>query len=74
MQGRFTSADEIWKDSHVGDPQSWNKYAYARNNPLKFIDPTGEAAAVTIETDEKIRPIKSQSRRALLYGLQRILG
>src|ERR1700752_1640876 len=53
MQGRFMSADEIWKDSHVGDPQSWNKYAYARNNPLKFIDPTGEAATVTIETDEK---------------------
>jgi hypothetical protein len=25
MQGRFTGADEIWKDSHVNDPQSWNK-------------------------------------------------
>ena len=25
------------------DPQQLNSYAYGRNNPLKFIDPTGEA-------------------------------
>jgi len=52
-QGRFTSPDAFWKDSHVADPQSWNKYAYARNNPLKYFDPTGEKATVTIVTDEK---------------------
>ena len=53
MQGRFTSPDGFWKDSHVGDPQSWNKYAYVRNNPLKYIDPEGEKATVKIQTDEK---------------------
>lgn len=52
-QGRFTSSDEFWKDSQIGDPQSWNKYAYVRNNPLKYIDPTGEKATVEIVTDEK---------------------
>ena len=52
-QGRFTSPDEFWKDSQVGDPQSWNKYAYVRNNPLMYIDPAGEKATVTIQTDEK---------------------
>jgi RHS repeat-associated protein len=53
MQGRFTGADEVWKDSQVADPQSWNKYACVRNNPLKYIDPNGEKATVTIETDEE---------------------
>jgi RHS repeat-associated protein len=46
-QGRFTSADDFFKDSHVADPQSWNKYAYTRNNPLRYVDPTGENATVT---------------------------
>jgi len=46
-QGRFTGPDDFFKDSHVADPQSWNKYAYARNNPLRYVDPNGEAATVS---------------------------
>jgi RHS repeat-associated protein len=46
-QGRFTSPDDVLKDSHVADPQSWNKYAYARNNPLRYIDPSGGEATET---------------------------
>jgi RHS repeat-associated protein len=45
--GRFLSPDDFWKDSHVADPQSWNLYAYARNNPLRYIDPTGNNATVS---------------------------
>jgi RHS repeat-associated protein len=46
--GRFTSPDDFWKDSNVADPQSWNKYAYSRNNPLKYVGPTGEEATATV--------------------------
>jgi RHS repeat-associated protein len=53
VQGRFTSPDDFTKDSDVSDPQSWNKYVYVRNNPLRYIDPSGEKATVTIETDEE---------------------
>jgi hypothetical protein len=29
-------------DQHPEDPQSWNLYAYGRNNPLIMVDPSGE--------------------------------
>ena len=28
-------------EKNVLDPQRWNRYAYARNNPLRYSDPTG---------------------------------
>jgi RHS repeat-associated protein len=41
--GRFLCVDQ-----HVGDPespQSWNRYSYAGNNPLSFVDPDGNVKA-----------------------------
>jgi RHS repeat-associated protein len=40
-QGRFVSVDPALTSASVGTPQSWNRYAYSFNNPLKYIDPTG---------------------------------
>jgi RHS repeat-associated protein len=37
--GRFISADTIVPDGR--NPQSLNRFSYTRNNPLKYIDPTG---------------------------------
>ncbi len=42
--GRFVSPDLIFADQQPSDPQSWNLYTYVRNNPLRFIDPTGHGA------------------------------
>lgn len=40
--GRFASPDPIWvKVDRLVDPQRLNLYAYGRNNPLRFSDPTG---------------------------------
>jgi RHS repeat-associated protein len=39
VTGTFISADSIVPRAF--DPQSLNRYAYARNNPLVYIDPTG---------------------------------
>ncbi|MDP9793375.1 RHS repeat-associated protein [Catenuloplanes nepalensis] len=36
--GRFISVDPIMD---LTDPQQWNGYAYAHNNPISFSDPTG---------------------------------
>ncbi len=37
--GRFITPDTIVPYSN--DPQSFNRYSYARNNPINIIDPTG---------------------------------
>jgi RHS repeat-associated protein len=37
--GRFISPDTIIP--YPSDPQSFNRYSYCRNNPLKYIDPSG---------------------------------
>jgi RHS repeat-associated protein len=39
--GRFTTPDIPGVDQDLTDPQSWNRYGYVRNNPLRFTDPTG---------------------------------
>lgn len=41
-QGRWISPDPLSVGAvDPGDPQSWNAYAYAGNNPLVFSDPDG---------------------------------
>jgi RHS repeat-associated protein len=40
--GRFMSPDPLQATpERLLDPQEWNMYAYARNNPLSITDPTG---------------------------------
>jgi RHS repeat-associated protein len=41
IQGRFTGVDPENAGAMLTDPQSWNGYSYASNNPLRFVDPSG---------------------------------
>jgi len=47
-QGRFTSTDPLQASAHPARPQTWNRYAYVLNNPLRMVDPSGMAG---IEND-----------------------
>ncbi len=41
--GRFTSIDPVYTwNENLFDPQRWNRYAYARNNQLRYVDPDGK--------------------------------
>jgi RHS repeat-associated protein len=39
--GPFLSADPKHLSTHLLDPQTFNRYAYTRNNPLAYVDPDG---------------------------------
>lgn len=65
-QGRFTSPDPVpFQSEMVSDPQRWNLFSYARNNPTKYVDPTGEAIELT-GSDE--------ARRKALVALRLAVG
>jgi len=61
--GRFVSPDQLIKNPFVG--QSYNRYTYAGNNPLSFVDPTGLQEAppgteVEIELPQELQPAESE--------------
>jgi RHS repeat-associated protein len=64
-QGRFTSADPVFlSPKRLLNPQQLNLYAYAVNNPLYFVDPSGmEVIKVTRSSqaiDQEIQGIYDQ--------------
>jgi RHS repeat-associated protein len=78
-QGRFTSPDPVHiLKQKLLDPQQWNMYAYVRNNPLRFRDPTGkyicsgtekECAAFEQTRQQALNSKNADIRRAgLAYG------
>jgi len=72
-QGRFTSPDKPFADQDPYDPQSWNLYSYTRNNPLKFIDDTGEAikyASQKLEVYSNTMRAQSPSYNTALQGFE----
>lgn len=58
-EGRFLQQDPIVREidnskleSLILDPQRWNSYSYASNNPLKYIDPDGKFNIKTGEVEK----------------------
>ncbi|HEX8501383.1 MAG TPA: DUF4214 domain-containing protein, partial [Pyrinomonadaceae bacterium] len=39
--GRWTSPDPVNDSLNIDDPQTFNRYAYVRNDPVNLTDPTG---------------------------------
>jgi len=58
VQGRFTSPDELLSSGDVGDPQSWNRYSYSLNNPLRYTDPFGLYVFDSSVTEEQRRQFR----------------
>jgi RHS repeat-associated protein len=71
-QGRFTSADPFSPlglkqdqfSAWISNPQRWNKFSYALNNPFRYIDPTGMNACGTNDDSTCKVTVDLQSRAA----------
>jgi len=58
--GRFTSVDKFFfQQEMLTDPQRFNLYVYVRNNPLRFIDPTGDAIQLIGTEEERKRLLQA---------------
>jgi hypothetical protein len=51
--GRFTSSDPLMASAKTGNPQTWNRYTYCLNNPLRYIDPSGLDAWDQLTSEEQ---------------------
>jgi RHS repeat-associated protein len=52
--GRFYSPDPLLESANRVQPQSWNRYIYAINNPLRYVDPEGEDYEDLTEKQKKL--------------------
>lgn len=69
-QGRFTSPDPEGIGSSSHDPQSWNMYAYARNNPLRYTDPFGLNYDVCDADGKNCRTLSDAQYNSYLKSIQ----
>lgn len=60
--GRFMSPDHFAYDTSVWDPASWNLYVYVRNNPLRFVDPTGNEIWIYYSEEETYKDKDGKTR------------
>ena len=59
--GRFLGPDPKAASGHPADPQTWNRYVYGGNNPLKFIDPNGMEKQLVVYVNQPIPGIRVHS-------------
>lgn len=51
--------------AYLNQPQQWNRYSYAINDPVQYVDPTGEAIRLSNDKDE---------REAQMQALKQMVG
>jgi len=69
-QGRFTSVDPSRQSVRLDQPQSWNRYTYALNNPLAYVDENGKWPTWIHELiiDNALRGLSAEMRSFIKAG------
>ena len=63
--GRFMSPDPLLNSGRPGSPQTWNRYTYALNNPLRITDPTGLYNTDCGKNDQQCQLAQTQLKKGL---------
>lgn len=75
--GRFISPDPLLSSARLTNPQTWNRYTYALNNPLRILDPTGlwdwDASAGGDMSDEDLFAMASSRQNKRRQWAQKAL-
>ena len=64
--GRFMTPDPLMASAHVSNPQTWNRYSYALNNPLRYIDPLGLFPSPAYNCDKDHKQCLNDEQRRIL--------
>jgi|HubBroStandDraft_5_1064220.scaffolds.fasta_scaffold03954_12 RHS repeat-associated protein len=70
--GRFMTPDpgEDSGFNHMNDPQSWNGYAFARNNPGSYVDPDGRNYTVCDTNGQNCADLNNDQFNQYLQSIQ----
>lgn len=71
---RFLSVDPSTKSIDPSDPQSWNRYNYTSNSPLRYVDPTGKYLTPTHNyiIDKAFPGLSKEQRKVLKASSKRV--
>jgi RHS repeat-associated protein len=67
--GRFMTPDPLLNSGQPWNPQSWNRYSYTENNPLRYTDPTGmwkwgKCSGTVAECEDKADRFRDSVKKA----------
>jgi RHS repeat-associated protein len=69
--GRFQSPDPVLiSKMRIRNPQIWNSYSYAGNNPLRYIDPNG-LEKIALGDDEKTIKKDIEAKKAEIKAIDK---